>query len=199
MNIDDWLLEILACPKCRAQLRADEAAAELVCTGCGWPTRCATTSRCCWWTRPGRPRGGESVGPAARGEYPHGGAAFAALRLDDPELVEAGDPGMLRQVAAAAAQVRTALRACDEATLAGLAVDARPRAIVVAGAGTGALAGEILAASVGARSPVQVLIVSGYGLPGWVGAADLVVAISASGQTVRCSALARRPRGAAAT
>jgi uncharacterized protein len=41
VNIDDWLLEILACPKCRAQLRADEAAAELVCTGCGlaYPVR----------------------------------------------------------------------------------------------------------------------------------------------------------------
>jgi glucose/mannose-6-phosphate isomerase len=121
---------------------------------------------------------------------PHGGAAFAAYRLDDPELVEAGDPGgMLRQVAAAAAQVRTVLRACDEANLSGLAADARPRAIVVAGAGTGALAGEILAASVGARS--QVLIVSGYVLPGWIGAADLVVAISASGHTVEVLALAR--------
>jgi uncharacterized protein len=41
VNIDDWLLEILACPKCRAQRRADEAAAELVCTGCGlaYPVR----------------------------------------------------------------------------------------------------------------------------------------------------------------
>ena len=41
MNIDDWLLEILACPKCRSQLRADEEASELVCTGCGlaYPVR----------------------------------------------------------------------------------------------------------------------------------------------------------------
>ena len=41
MNIDDWLLEILACPRCRASLRADEAASELVCTGCGlaYPVR----------------------------------------------------------------------------------------------------------------------------------------------------------------
>jgi glucose/mannose-6-phosphate isomerase len=129
---------------------------------------------------------------------PHGGAAFAAYRLDDPELVEAGDPGgMLRQVASAAAQVRTALRACDEASLlesrpnSALTADARPRAIVVAGAGTGALAGEILAASVGARSPVQVLTVSGYVLPGWVGATDLVVATSTSGHTVEVLALAR--------
>jgi uncharacterized protein len=37
VNIDDWLLEILACPQCRA----DESASELVCTGCGlaYPVR----------------------------------------------------------------------------------------------------------------------------------------------------------------
>ena len=37
MKIDDWLLEILACPKCHAPLRADEPASELVCTNqdCG--------------------------------------------------------------------------------------------------------------------------------------------------------------------
>jgi uncharacterized protein len=41
MNIDDWLLEILACPKCRSDLRPDDAASELVCTGCGlaYPVR----------------------------------------------------------------------------------------------------------------------------------------------------------------
>ena len=33
MNIDDWLLDILACPKCHAPLRADIEASELVCTG----------------------------------------------------------------------------------------------------------------------------------------------------------------------
>jgi uncharacterized protein len=43
MKIDDWLLEILACPKCHAPLRADDAANELICTGpdCGlaYPVR----------------------------------------------------------------------------------------------------------------------------------------------------------------
>ena len=41
MNIDDWLLDILACPKCHGSLRPDEAAGELVCTGCGlaYPVR----------------------------------------------------------------------------------------------------------------------------------------------------------------
>ena len=41
MNIDDWLLDILACPKCHASVRPDEEASELVCTGCGlaYPVR----------------------------------------------------------------------------------------------------------------------------------------------------------------
>lgn len=33
MQIDDWLLDILACPACHAPLRADHDASELVCTG----------------------------------------------------------------------------------------------------------------------------------------------------------------------
>jgi uncharacterized protein YbaR (Trm112 family) len=37
VNIDDWLLEILACPSCHAPLREDDAASELVCTN----TECA--------------------------------------------------------------------------------------------------------------------------------------------------------------
>jgi uncharacterized protein YbaR (Trm112 family) len=41
VNIDDWLLEILVCPKCHATVRPDESASELVCTGCGlaYPVR----------------------------------------------------------------------------------------------------------------------------------------------------------------
>jgi uncharacterized protein len=43
VKIDDWLLEILVCPKCHSALRVDEAASELVCTGadCGlaYPVR----------------------------------------------------------------------------------------------------------------------------------------------------------------
>ncbi len=35
MNIEGWLLDILACPACHARLRADERASELVCTGAG--------------------------------------------------------------------------------------------------------------------------------------------------------------------
>jgi uncharacterized protein YbaR (Trm112 family) len=41
MKLDAALLEILACPACLSALRADEAAEELVCTGCGlaYPVR----------------------------------------------------------------------------------------------------------------------------------------------------------------
>jgi uncharacterized protein len=41
VNIDDWLLDILVCPKCHSTVRPDEEASELVCTGCGlaYPVR----------------------------------------------------------------------------------------------------------------------------------------------------------------
>ena len=41
MKLDPALLEILACPDCKSPLRADDAASELVCTGCGlaYPVR----------------------------------------------------------------------------------------------------------------------------------------------------------------
>jgi glucose/mannose-6-phosphate isomerase len=125
---------------------------------------------------------------------PPGGAALAAFRLDDPEIVEAGDPGgMLRQVASSAAQVRTALRACAEADLSALGPDTRPHAIVVAGsggAGGSAFACDALAAICGLGAPVQVTGVSGYQLPGWIGAADLMIAVSRSGHTAEALALA---------
>jgi uncharacterized protein YbaR (Trm112 family) len=41
VKIDDWLLEILACPACKAPLRVEGQAEELACTGCGliYPVR----------------------------------------------------------------------------------------------------------------------------------------------------------------
>ena len=36
MNLDPSLLDILACPNCRADLRVDDSNDELVCTGCGF-------------------------------------------------------------------------------------------------------------------------------------------------------------------
>jgi uncharacterized protein YbaR (Trm112 family) len=33
VKLDDWLLDILACPNCHGELRADEETSELICTG----------------------------------------------------------------------------------------------------------------------------------------------------------------------
>ena len=111
-------------------------------------------------------------------------AELAADRLDAAELVEAGDPGgMLRQVASSAAQVRSAVRTCSEVDLSPVTSAGRPRAIVVAGMGGSGIAGDVLAAVCGSSNGVQVMTSHGYQLPGWVGAADLVVAVSCSGST----------------
>jgi glucose/mannose-6-phosphate isomerase len=122
-----------------------------------------------------------------------GGAEFAlaADRLDTPDVIEAADPGdMLRQVASAAAQVRTAQRSCLEADLSALTPEARPRAIVVAGMGGSGLAGEILGAVTGLASPVQIVTSRAERLPGWVGAADAVIAVSPDGTTPETLAVA---------
>jgi glucose/mannose-6-phosphate isomerase len=108
----------------------------------------------------------------------------SAERLDDAALLETADPsGILRQVASAAAQVRVAARAATEADLGEVLAGERPRAIVVTGMGGSGIAGEVLAAVAGQGCPVQVTTVHDYRLPGWVGAADLVVAVSCSGAT----------------
>ena len=122
-----------------------------------------------------------------------GGAEFvlAADRLDTPDVIEAADPGdMLRQVASAAAQVRTALRSCAETDLSAFTAEGRPRALVVAGLGASGLAGEMLNAMAGLSSPVQVVVSPGERLPGWVGAADAVIAVSCSGSTPETLAIA---------
>ncbi|MFD0537776.1 SIS domain-containing protein [Actinomadura luteofluorescens] len=117
-------------------------------------------------------------------------------RLESAEAAEAADPGgMLRQVASSAAQVREARRAAAEAGVAGLADDGRPRAIVVVGTGSCAAPGDVLAAVCGTGCAVPISTVRGHRLPGWVGAADLVVAVSASGaaeETLEVAAEAAR-------
>jgi glucose/mannose-6-phosphate isomerase len=108
----------------------------------------------------------------------------AQERLDDVALLETADPsGMLRQVASSAAQVREAARSAAEASLDELIAAGRPRAIVVTGMGGSGIAGDVLAAVAGPGCPVQVTTVHDYRLPGWVGAADLVIAVSCSGAT----------------
>jgi len=113
-------------------------------------------------------------------------------RLDDPEALDAYDPGeMLRAVATGAAQVRRSALAAAEAGIGRLADEGRPRALVVAGMGGSGVAGDVLSAVCGAGCPIPIVTVRDYVLPGWVGAADLVVAVSCSGSTEETLSVAR--------
>jgi glucose/mannose-6-phosphate isomerase len=111
--------------------------------------------------------------------------------LDDLQQLEAADPGgMLRQVASSAAQVRSAVQTASEVDLAAVTGADRPRAVVVAGMGGSGIAGDVLAAACGQGCAAQIVSVKGYQLPGWVGAADLVIAVSCSGSTEETLAVA---------
>jgi D-arabinose 5-phosphate isomerase GutQ len=111
--------------------------------------------------------------------------------LDDLEALASNDPGrMLRATAAAGPQIREAMQLVAETDLAGLGEEGRPRAVVVAGVGTAARTGDVLAAVAGPRCPVPVLAHRSAGVPGWVGAADVVIAVSASGHSPEALAAA---------
>jgi glucose/mannose-6-phosphate isomerase len=105
-------------------------------------------------------------------------------RLDDVEALATLDSrDMLRAVATSAAQVRSSATAATEAGIDALAAAPRPRALVVAAMGGSAIAGDVLVAVAGSASPVPVIVHRGPVLPGWVGAADMLVAVSCSGRT----------------
>lgn len=107
-----------------------------------------------------------------------------AGRLDDAAALAVADSGgMLRAVATSAAQVRSAATAAAEAGVDRLGSGSRPRAVVVTGMGSSGIAGKVLAALAGPRCQIPAVVVSGFALPAWVGAADLVVALSRSGTT----------------
>jgi hypothetical protein len=111
--------------------------------------------------------------------------------LDDEAALAAADPGgMLRATASAGAQVRESAALAAEANLTSIADEGRPRAVVVAGQGTAALSGEVLATVAGPRCPVPVLVHRSAGVPGWVGAADVVIAVSGSGRSPEALAAA---------
>jgi glucose/mannose-6-phosphate isomerase len=111
--------------------------------------------------------------------------------LDDEKSMLANDPGgMLRATASAGAQVRESAALAAEADLSALADEGRPRAVVVAGIGTAGLTGNILATVAGHRCPVPIIGHRSAGIPGWVGAADVVIAVSASGRSPEALAAA---------
>jgi glucose/mannose-6-phosphate isomerase len=111
--------------------------------------------------------------------------------LDDQAAMEAADPGqMLRATASAGAQVRESASLAAEADFRPLADEGRPRAVVVAGVGTAARTGDVLSTVAGPRCPVPVLSHRNAGIPGWVNAADVVIAVSASGRSPEALAAA---------
>ncbi|GGR62064.1 bifunctional glucose-6-phosphate/mannose-6-phosphate isomerase [Micromonospora fulviviridis] len=104
--------------------------------------------------------------------------------LNDPDRLAEQDPGgMLRFTASAGAQVRESAALAAEANLTVLADEGRPRAVVIAGIGTAGRTGDVLATVAGPRCPVPVIPHRSAGVPGWVGAADVVIAVSASGRS----------------
>lgn len=105
-------------------------------------------------------------------------------RLDDLDALAERDPGgMLRHIASGGAQVRESAALTAEANLSVLADEGRPRAVVIAGIGTAGRTGDVLATVAGPRCPVPVIPHRSAGVPGWVGAADVVIAVSASGRS----------------
>lgn len=105
-------------------------------------------------------------------------------RLDDPDALADSDPGgMLRFTASAGAQLREAASLAAEADLGVLSGEGRPRAVVVAGVGTAGRTGDVLSTVAGPWCPVPVIPHRSAGIPGWVGAADVVIAVSASGRS----------------
>jgi hypothetical protein len=111
--------------------------------------------------------------------------------LDDADRLLAADrSGMLRALASAGPQLRESAALAAEANLASLADEGRPRAVVVAGVGTAARTCDLLETVAGPRCPVPVLAHRNAGIPGWVGAADAVIAVSASGRSPEALAAA---------
>ncbi|ADP84043.1 SIS domain-containing protein [Pseudofrankia inefficax] len=104
--------------------------------------------------------------------------------LDDPARLAVADPGdLLRELATGGRQIRETWRLAEEAGAAQLGADGRPRAVLVVGTGAAAGAADVLVAAAGAVSPVPVIGHHDHGLPGWVGVADVVLAVSGSGRS----------------
>ncbi|MEV6795107.1 SIS domain-containing protein [Streptomyces sp. NPDC051320] len=123
--------------------------------------------------------------------------------LDAPEaLARADRRGLLRGAAEAGARVRTAARHATEAGLAELKPEGRPRAVLVAGAGTAANGvADLLTALAGASAPVVRLVPTGvapaagalrWSLPGWTGSVDLLLIATADGSEPGLALLAEQ-------
>ncbi|MFF9349653.1 SIS domain-containing protein [Streptomyces sp. NPDC014734] len=123
--------------------------------------------------------------------------------LDAPEaLARADRRDLLRGAAEAGARVRTAARHAVEAGIAGLNPEGRPRAVLVAGAGTAAAGvADLVGALAGASAPVTRIHPTGvapaagamrWTLPGWAGSVDLLLIVTADGSEPGLSLLAEQ-------
>ena len=114
--------------------------------------------------------------------------------LDDAEeLISADVDGLLRAVALAGAQVRAVAEAVREGVLAPLA-DLRPRSVIVVHGSSGVShrATDFAVATLGAL--VDVPVVSGPVLPGWIGPLDVVIVAGDSAGGNLSAALTLRAR-----
>lgn len=115
---------------------------------------------------------------------------FDEARIDDEDAIERLDrSGTLRALASAGAQVRRAVNAADEAGLSRLE-GLEPRGVVIAAAGGSSAVADLLDATTRSGAAIPVQSCSSGPLPGWVGALDLVVAVSQSGRAADTLALA---------
>lgn len=123
--------------------------------------------------------------------------------LDAPEaLARADHRGLLRGAAEAGARVRTAARHADEAGIGALSPQGRPRAVLVAGAGTAAICvADLVSALAGASAPVTRLHPTGvapaagalrWALPGWAGSLDLLLIATTDGAEPGLALLAQQ-------
>ena len=115
---------------------------------------------------------------------------FDEARLDDEQSIERFDrASTLRSLAGAGAQVRVGARVSEEAGIGRLA-GLEPRGVVVAAAGGSAAVADLFDALTRGGSAVPVQACAAGPLPGWVGALDLVIAVSQSGRASGALALA---------
>ncbi|MFI6940155.1 SIS domain-containing protein [Streptomyces sp. NPDC050418] len=112
--------------------------------------------------------------------------------LDTPEaLARADRRGLLRGAAEAGARVRTAIRHADEAGIAALRPEGRPRAVIIAGPGAAAASvADLIATLAHGACPVIRLQPTGvapaagalrWTLPGWAGPVDLLLIATPDG------------------
>ncbi len=112
-------------------------------------------------------------------------------RIDDEEAIAALDSRQtLRSLAMAGAQVRQAIDLTADAGVQRVGGGDRPRSVLVASLGGSAVVADVLELLAEPGSPVPVHVRRNLPLPGWVGALDLVVAVSQSGRAEGPLALA---------